>query len=608
MKIRTRILLVVLFVAIVPVVVTAWTSLGVHQRAFDRKLSELRAKGAQYGADLAEAEVGGAIGSIFGLAQRSADWPRLSPEEFDGVLWLLFSQLEEIAAVAVKRPDGMLAGPIAYLQEGAAVGEWAGHPELDATTAKSFVGGLVARDTDSGKVAIGEPFVAAGQTMIPIAFPVSVSGSDEPWVVGIALGLGALCSKVQERRPPGASAFLLDKQGHRLCAASGLLSIGPEAILGKDSKQEVSLASESGTESIASAASNGLGWLSIIAQPRAIADAPKKEIRNRSLFWVALGVVGACVAGVLLAGGIAGPIRRLEDAATEVKGGDFEHRIEVDSADELGSLANAFNSMSDEIQRWNSELNERVDVRTRELRDAQEQLLEARKQAAVASLSAGVAHEINNPLTGVLTLTQVMLRRAKQDKPVRDPVRVLSSIEREALRIAGIVEQMRALDESEEILMDQDVHDLIDEVTRAHEKLAADAGIEVRVEHGEGVPLVYCSARRLKEAISNIVDNGIKSMSRAPGTLTIRTRHVDGQLVIVEFTDTGCGIAEDVRGKIFEPFFTTKSNWQGTGLGLSVAQQAVVSHNGVLKVDSVEGEGTTLTMTIPAATKRAHLI
>ena len=229
--------------------------------------------------------------------------------------------------------------------------------------------------------------------------------------------------------------------------------------------------------------------------------------------------------------------------------------------------------------------------------------------AAVASLSAGVAHEINNPLAGVLTLTQILLRKAKQGKSVKDPVSVLSSIETEAQRIADIVAQMRTLERSgKEGFMDQDLGELVEGIAERFSEQAQDAGVEIVVERGEAPQRVFANLAQLNEAIGNIVDNGIKAMSEAPGILTVRLRDLDDELLVLEVEDRGRGIPDDVIPRIFDPFFTTKEHWRGTGLGLSVAHQIIGSHNGLIKVESRVGEGSCFKITLPKASQRSHLV
>jgi signal transduction histidine kinase len=268
-------------------------------------------------------------------------------------------------------------------------------------------------------------------------------------------------------------------------------------------------------------------------------------------------------------------------------------------------MAGELQKKESEIRAWNAELQARVDARTAELKEAQEQLLQSRKLGAIATLSAGIAHEINNPLMGVLGTAQVMLGRSDQ-LDARTAKR-LATIEREALRIRDVVENMQGLAQSSmRDAIRVDMASIVDAVARSRAPQLASAGVQVVRSIDGDIPDVMGNAGQLEHAIAHLVDNSIRAMASG-GTLRLAVRCIEGELVTVDVEDSGCGIAPELLDRIFEPFFTTKDNWRGLGLGLALAHRIVEVHNGRLRASSKLGQGTTMTITLPTARRGAHL-
>jgi signal transduction histidine kinase len=329
----------------------------------------------------------------------------------------------------------------------------------------------------------------------------------------------------------------------------------------------------------------------------------------QTLFWIVLGIVGAVIAGTILARGITGPLRELESGARRVAAGDYEKKIALDTKDELSEVAGAFDAMSDEIRAWNAELTERVEERTRELKAAQEQLLEARKLGAMASLSAGVAHEINNPLASVLAFTQLLLSKARKSEGAAKQVSMLETVETEALRINDIVSRMQRLSQEQgEGFGKVSPGGIFDLVLTRMDHALEEASIHVDRRDDSHPSEVRGNREQLATAFEYVVDNAIKAMSGEERKLGLRVRDVEGELVVLEVSDTGRGIAAEHLDRVFEPFYTTKDDWRGVGLGLSLAHRIVTDHGGSIRIDSTLGEGTTVSVTLPASRAEAHLV
>jgi signal transduction histidine kinase len=258
--------------------------------------------------------------------------------------------------------------------------------------------------------------------------------------------------------------------------------------------------------------------------------------------------------------------------------------------------------MAEEVERWRRELEGRVEEKTRELREAQELLLRAQNLAALGQMGAGVAHEINNPLAGLLGMAQIMLEHAPEGSSERQR---LEAIEKQALRIRDIVENLRRLAEGGDgiTLAPTDVHQAVEAALALDQQWLAAQGIKVVREFGAQVPPVAGEAAQLSEAFLQLVTNARRAMSGG-GTLTISTRLVEGKLVYVRFADTGEGIPPELHQRIFEPFFTTKQDWQAKGLGLTLANRLVELHRGRITVESTPGKGAAFTVALPVMQAR----
>ena len=329
------------------------------------------------------------------------------------------------------------------------------------------------------------------------------------------------------------------------------------------------------------------------------------------LLWRTLAIfLGIAVLGVALvtwisarvARRISRPIGDVARAAQRVAHGDYSAKVEAASADEIGHLAASFNAMTSELavasqrlREWGDELERKVEQRTAELQAAQARLLQTAKLAAVGRLAAGVAHEINNPLTGVLTNSSLMLDDVKADDPRRDE---LQTIVNETLRCRKIVKGLldfarQTRPQKQPLSLNQVVEDILALVRNQ----ASFRNLTVTTDLDPRLPAAMADGDQMRQVILNVILNAADAMAGL-GTLGISTRaDAAAQTVRVRITDTGPGIPDEVKEKLFEPFFTTKST--GTGLGLAIAYGIIEQHKGSLVVDSTTGRGTAVTITLP---------
>ena len=274
------------------------------------------------------------------------------------------------------------------------------------------------------------------------------------------------------------------------------------------------------------------------------------------------------------------PVEALAAATRRVADGDLTTRIPVSASHELGELARAFNEM------------------TARLAEDQRQLTQAEKLASVGRLAAGVAHEINNPLTGVLTYSSLLLKRAPNDSELRSDLEV---VVRETKRCREIVKGL--LDFARQSPPHRLPTDLNEVVRRAvaivTNQLALDR-VSLSLDLAQDLPQLAADGNQLQQVVVNLLVNAADAIEHG-GTIRIATRRASAQEAIeVVVEDSGRGIAGEHLSHIFEPFFSTKGT-RGTGLGLAVTWGIVEGHGGTIDVASRVGEGSRFTVRLPLA-------
>jgi two-component system, NtrC family, sensor kinase len=280
------------------------------------------------------------------------------------------------------------------------------------------------------------------------------------------------------------------------------------------------------------------------------------------------------------------PLKRIIAASTEMALG-FYHRIEADPHDDdARNLSQAFNSMVDAIQERDRQLKEQ----------AERTILKSEKLASIGRMASGIAHEINNPLTGVLTYSSLLLEDMKGTKYEED----LRIIRDETLRCRGIVRGI--LDFARDTKAEKvpaDINQIIEESLRMLEKHVNFQNVEIVKALDRGIPQVSVDAGEIRSVINNLAVNAADAMPNG-GKLTIATgTDPDSGMVFIRVEDTGIGISPENLGKIFEPFFTTKDKGKGTGLGLAMTYGVIQRHNGTIDVRSEVGKGTEFIVKLP---------
>jgi two-component system NtrC family sensor kinase len=308
------------------------------------------------------------------------------------------------------------------------------------------------------------------------------------------------------------------------------------------------------------------------------------------------------------------PLRDLEAGAKRLASGNLEQAIPVRSPDEFGQLAASFNAMTAalrnsqaELREWGHTLEQKVEKRTQELRIAEAETARTEKLASVGLLAAGIAHELNNPLTGVLTFTTLLRKKMPEGSADAED---LDLVIRETKRCAAIIR--RLLDFAREKTPEKkfaDLNRVIEDTARIIERPASFRDIEIAMDLDPELPQVWVDADLIKQVIMNMLVNAQHAIEHE-GSITVRTRRLAqpksvepgvGPVPIVEISiiDTGCGIPANNLKRIFDPFFTSKEVGKGTGLGLSVSHGIVRAHGGAIEVESAVGKGSTFRIYLP---------
>jgi signal transduction histidine kinase len=364
-------------------------------------------------------------------------------------------------------------------------------------------------------------------------------------------------------------------------------------------------------------------YLGVVAErPVESAMEPLSRMRWATLFWMVFSGAVAVAVAVGLGRRLANRVGDLAAGARHVAQGRLDTQLAVNARDELGDLAKAFNAMTTsldaarkeilrqtrEIKAWNESLERRVEEKTRELREAQDMLLRSRSLAAIGGLGAGVAHEINNPLTAVLGLVQLLLEEMPEDHPARPSIK---DVEAQALRIQQIVSNLLrfARRQSGEDFRTLDLSKVIEDALELCNPAGfTEAGISITKRVPSPSPPIRGSAVQLQAALIQIIKNARAAMEVTDGngtpggTLTLETSMPEDKVLQLRITDTGRGIRAENLTRIFDPFFTTKQRWDETGLGLSVVHKIVEDHAGQIRVESEPGAGTSFFITFPIDT------
>lgn len=342
------------------------------------------------------------------------------------------------------------------------------------------------------------------------------------------------------------------------------------------------------------------------------ADADLKESSSKMVVYTIFAVLLiAALSLFFVIKVVHGPIKVLKRGTEHLARGQLGYTIDVDSQDEIGELSHSFNAMSeqllrarDEITAWNTTLENRVEQKTRELRRAHEQMLQVEKMVAIGKMAAVVAHEINNPLAGILTYSRLIKRwlehnnaaDATKRKEMADSLDLIAS---ESRRCGELVRNLLTFSRTSPINLDRtNLNLVIERTVRLVEPKIQMSNVQLDMTLDEGLPAVYCDSAQIEQVLLALIINALDAMPHG-GNLWIYSHPRPGDEVELTIRDDGMGIPPDVLPKLFEPFTTTKEVGKGVGLGLAVSKGIVDRHGGRIEVESELGRGTTFRVVLP---------
>ena len=349
--------------------------------------------------------------------------------------------------------------------------------------------------------------------------------------------------------------------------------------------------SADGDDYIAGASTTAVGDLTIVTRISATAAYLTARQLLDDLVVVGLVIVLiAAVFGVVVSRRITRPLERLSRAVRKIAKGDFDVNVAIKSSDEIGELSTSFNDMASELKERESSL-----------KNAQHALVQSEKMAAVGTLSAGLAHEVKNPLSAVLGYTQLSKRKLDQPEALKQHLDTIETETRRCNEIIGNLMQFSRQEKGEHSPIS--VNEVVEKSIAIVNHQLALTDVKIESELADSLPDTLGNANQLQQVLMNLMINAQQAMGKDGGTVDLATL-VERDSVLITVSDTGPGIEADIATKIFEPFFTTKPAGQGTGLGLSVTYGIIKDHGGDISVERAEGGGAKFVISLPLEVER----
>lgn len=341
-------------------------------------------------------------------------------------------------------------------------------------------------------------------------------------------------------------------------------------------------------------------------------EAPYLDLRNQVVFTFLgiafLSVILLSVIAYYVSVSISKPIRELALASDRIAKGDLSQSVRIESHDEIGQLANSFNQMTVALQKATENylsctrtLEKKVEEKTDELEKTQDYLIQSEKLASLGKLAAGIAHEINNPLTSILINSYLISEMLENDVALGENIKlIIDETNRCSKIVKGLLEFSRQSPPEKEFA---NINEVIEKTLLLFESQVLANNVRVEKKLNENLPVILIDVNKIEQVLTNLILNALDAMPGG-GILVISSQmSVDNQFVEVKIRDTGSGIPKEYVSQIFDPFFTTKGI-KGTGLGLSVSYGIVQQHDGTINVQSEVGKGTTIVISLPVEEKK----
>ncbi len=315
---------------------------------------------------------------------------------------------------------------------------------------------------------------------------------------------------------------------------------------------------------------------------------------------ILMGILMLSIA-ILLARRINEPVRSLIAAVNEISRGELSKPIRIESKDEIKLLADEFEMMRQKLLESYSNLENKIDARTKQLKEAQFQISHQEKMASLGLMAAGIAHEIGNPLTSISSMAQIIRRKTDNIHIVGYINTIAKNIERISKIVRELVDFARPSSyESAYVQVNEVVKNAVGIVR--YDRRAKNINIQLALERD--LPELYLVEDQLYQVFFNILINAVDAIQGKKAEIDVRS-YIRNEHIYIEFEDSGIGIDKRSQNKIFEPFFTTKGVGKGTGLGLSVSYGIIKNLSGEIRVESEIGKGSIFTVVLPVTNRES---
>ena len=610
MSLANRIRIALCVVALVPVLVLGWMAV---RGAREELVASVGGAQVRQAAELARGFERLTLDRLRGLRQTASYIPfdRLTRAEASAALAIPYRQSPDLNVLAVLDARGEAVTDYVAHQDPAVDPALQGHEAVDARGLEAFARAVPLQEALSAGLAVGAPYRATASGIPRLVIAVRLA-TKEVRVLAAELSLAELSGPLHDAAGDGVAFVVASGGGVLSSTASGAVTDEEQGLVAdgwKAGPLTRVVRRADGQTWLASFAPVGvLGWGVVVAQPTTVAFRAADHVRRQTEAWAFAALLLAAALGLALPRALTRPVRELTAAAAALRDGRYDTPVPAAGKHELGTLAEAFAHMAAEVRRrdaeiraWNADLQERVNTRTAELRAAEDQVFRSRRLSALGSLSAGVAHGLNDPLTSVVGLVSMARRTAGADT---DTGQMLGTALAEARRMVAVVHDLRRLAApgltrgARRFTLDGPVQAAISRFEGA----AAERGVRLDVAVEAGMPTMEGDPAQIESLVVRLLENAIASTPPG-GRVSVAASCVDGAALRLAIADTGAGIPAELHDRIFDPFFTTSRDPRA-GLGLSLAHGIVSAHHGRIQVESGSEQGAMFTVHFPVAAAR----
>lgn len=513
----------------------------------------------------------------------------LDPDTKQKVLQSLFRNYRDIVAISAQRGDG---DPVTVIDTNDL-----SRLEISRSALLEYRNENPPPQDISNSVDVRMEHITDGVSLLRLTINIPASADREAFTLAAYVNPARLAATTTRSR--GFDAAIVNHDGqaviHQGSDASDVASHWPTLLTN-------SKAAAAGTavEFVADGAhmigayapmADGTLWATIEVPSSVIYLTARDLLSNLTIAAILLFAAAATLS-LIFARRLSKPLEHLAKAAEKVGKGQFDVTLSSESSDEIGALSQSFNQMTDELR-----------AREAKLKGANAALVQSEKLAAFGQLGAGIAHEVKNPLAGILGYAQLTLRKLDEDSPFR---KNLGIIESETRRCTDIISNLLQFARQESATMSlTEINPVVDAALQIVDHQLRVNNVRISKELAADLPLCHANANQLQQVIMNFAINAQQAMGPDGGNLTVRTLSSAAGEIVIEVADDGPGIPDDIKAKIFEPFFTTKPAGQGTGLGLSVTYGIIKDHDGEIRIEDVPGGGTRFVVILPAKAAKA---